>query len=124
MREYEAVLAIDVDYPNVQQRYQRLKAARGGNVLASAGETIVGASSASTGDRYLLVRELGRGAAGVVYLARDMQLEREVAVKLLHPHVAAAKQKKALQAFFDEARIPAECLMGQEGQGWMIAMQT
>lgn len=28
------------------------------------------------------------------------------------------------QTFFDEARIPAECLMGQEGQGWMIAMQT
>ena len=28
------------------------------------------------------------------------------------------------ETFFDEARIPASCLMGEEGQGWAIAMQT
>jgi alkylation response protein AidB-like acyl-CoA dehydrogenase len=28
------------------------------------------------------------------------------------------------QTFFDNARIPASCLMGQEGEGWLIAMQT
>ena len=28
------------------------------------------------------------------------------------------------ETFFDNARIPAECLMGEEGQGWLIAMQT
>lgn len=28
------------------------------------------------------------------------------------------------QTFFDEARIPATCLMGQEGDGWRIAMIT
>ncbi len=28
------------------------------------------------------------------------------------------------QTFFDNARIPAACLMGQEGEGWLIAMQT
>lgn len=28
------------------------------------------------------------------------------------------------QTFFDNARIPASCLMGQEGQGWRIAMST
>ncbi len=28
------------------------------------------------------------------------------------------------ETFFDNARIPASCLMGEEGQGWMIAMQT
>ncbi len=28
------------------------------------------------------------------------------------------------QTFFDDARIPASCIMGAEGQGWMIAMQT
>jgi alkylation response protein AidB-like acyl-CoA dehydrogenase len=28
------------------------------------------------------------------------------------------------ETFFDNARIPANCLMGEEGQGWTIAMQT
>ncbi len=107
LREYEAVLALDVDYPNVRQRYQRLRERRGGNPVASGGETMAGAGASNDGSRYMLVRELGRGAAGVVYLARDMQLEREVAVKLLHPHLAAANQERALQMFFDEARIAA-----------------
>lgn len=28
------------------------------------------------------------------------------------------------QTFFTDARIPASCLMGEEGQGWLIAMRT
>ena len=28
------------------------------------------------------------------------------------------------QTFFEDARIPASCLMGKEGEGWLIAMQT
>jgi alkylation response protein AidB-like acyl-CoA dehydrogenase len=28
------------------------------------------------------------------------------------------------QTFFDDARISADCLMGKEGEGWLIAMQT
>ena len=28
------------------------------------------------------------------------------------------------QTFFDDARIPAACLMGREGQGWQLAMST
>lgn len=28
------------------------------------------------------------------------------------------------ETFFTDARIPADCLMGEEGQGWSIAMQT
>ena len=28
------------------------------------------------------------------------------------------------QTFFTDAHIPADCLMGEEGQGWKIAMQT
>ena len=29
-----------------------------------------------------------------------------------------------VQCFFTDARIPAECLMGEEGDGWKIAMKT
>ena len=28
------------------------------------------------------------------------------------------------ETFFTDARIPANCIMGDEGQGWRIAMQT
>ncbi len=28
------------------------------------------------------------------------------------------------QTFFTDARIPSDCLMGEEGQGWLVAMRT
>ncbi len=39
-------------------------------------------------DRYEIVEELGHGGMSVVYRGRDRSLEREVAVKLLHNHLA------------------------------------
>lgn len=40
-------------------------------------------------DDFRIIRELGRGAFGVVYEAEEVPLGRHVALKLLHPHVAA-----------------------------------
>jgi tetratricopeptide (TPR) repeat protein len=108
LRHYEAVLGHDVDYPNVRMRVERLRALTG-RAAPIAGETLAAGEVAGVqaGARYRLVGELGRGATGVVYLARDMELERDVAIKLLHPHLAGAARADALARFFHEARVMA-----------------
>src|SRR5207248_11314866 len=45
-------------------------------------------STETIGGRYTLNRPLGRGGMASVYLGRDGQLERRVAVKLLAPGIA------------------------------------
>src|SRR5438045_1456356 len=40
--------------------------------------------------RYTIERELGRGGMATVYLARDLRHDRPVALKLLHPELAAS----------------------------------
>ncbi len=40
--------------------------------------------------RYSLEREVGRGGMATVYLARDLRHGRSVALKVLHPHLAAS----------------------------------
>ena len=41
-------------------------------------------------DRYTLERELGRGGMATVFLARDLKHDRPVALKVLHPELAAS----------------------------------
>ncbi len=41
-------------------------------------------------DRYTIDRELGRGGMATVYLAEDLKHGRKVAIKVLHPELAAA----------------------------------
>ncbi len=45
---------------------------------------------AALADRYTVEREIGRGGMATVYLARDLKHERQVAVKVLRPELAAA----------------------------------
>ncbi len=55
--------------------------------------------------RYLLERELGRGGMSIVFLARDLALERPVAVKLLPPLLAENPELRG--RFLQEARTAA-----------------
>src|SRR5690348_9229378 len=55
--------------------------------------------------RYSIERELGRGGMGIVLLARDVALDRPVAIKLLPPHLATRPEER--QRFLDEARTAA-----------------
>jgi len=40
-------------------------------------------------DKYTIHRELGRGGMATVYLAEDLKHHRQVAIKVLHPDLAA-----------------------------------
>lgn len=61
---------------------------------------------AALGDDYEVLSPLGSGSFGKVWRARDLSLEREVALKVLHPHVAA--DARAVAAFWTEAKLAAQ----------------
>lgn len=60
---------------------------------------------AALAGEYSLQRELGRGGMGVVYLARDVQLDRDVAIKVLPTQLADTPS--ARERFLREARMAA-----------------
>lgn len=60
--------------------------------------------SAPLAGRYGIERELGAGGMATVYLARDLKHDREVALKVLRPELAAGL---GAQRFLQEIRIGA-----------------
>lgn len=56
-------------------------------------------------DNFQIIDELGHGGMATVYRARDVQLEREVALKILHEHIAANPENR--ERFAREARAVA-----------------
>ena len=57
------------------------------------------------GDRYAIERELGRGGMGTVYLARDLRLDRPVALKVLPAEFAGDSSLR--ERFLRETRTAA-----------------
>ena len=88
-------------------------AARDGSVPAApagGGQRVMTAAPAelraALADRYAIERELGRGGMAIVYLAHDLRHDRPVALKVLHPELAADARRRAVPAR-DPARRPA-----------------
>lgn len=61
--------------------------------------------AAALGDRYSIVREVGAGGMATVFLARDLKHDRQVALKVLKPELAAAL---GAERFPREIRIVAQ----------------
>src|SRR6266496_3739981 len=78
------------------------------------------------GDDYELLEEIGTGGFGRVYRARDLGLEREVALKVLHPSLTA--DLGVVERFRREAQLAAKLrhpnvvsiydIMGRAGLQW------
>ncbi len=61
--------------------------------------------------KYRVRTLLGEGAMGSVYLAHDPDIDREVAIKLIHPHLTRGEGSDTWRARFrQEARAAARCL--------------
>jgi len=106
---YERILSFDYHYKDVAACLERSKAAaqkKGGDSAPPLTTPTQTPPLAQTQKRYEIVRELGRGGMGVVYLARDSVLEREVAYKVLPEGLRG--NPNALKNFLREAKAAAQ----------------
>ena len=81
-------------------------------------------------NRYKMTQLLGEGGMGAVFKARDVTLQRDVAIKIMHPHLG--NQPSFRDRFLQEARTAARLDhpnivqiydFGQEGSLLYIVMK-
>jgi serine/threonine-protein kinase len=70
--------------------------------------------------RYQLIRQIGNGGMAVIYEALDTRLDRKVAVKIMHPHLA--QDEEFVGRFIREAKAAAALshpnIVAVQDQGW------
>jgi WD40 repeat protein/serine/threonine protein kinase len=77
----------------------------GGTLLPFDDETFQKGSTPHRLGRFEVIRELGRGGHGIVYLARDAALKRQIALKIPRPDLLLSRSLR--RRFVDEAQAAA-----------------
>jgi serine/threonine-protein kinase len=113
----EHIASVDRKFKDIPDRMQKLKAMGETQISGTAGLKRGGAAESTvmvtagtdvkpTLGRYEVIRELGKGAMGTVFLGRDPKINRQVAIKTLRfdDEDLSPEDRKALQdRFFREA---------------------
>jgi len=98
---YKTLFAADIDFRDVRQKYESM-AGSTSDPMAFERTMIQQDLSLEAQKRYELIDELGRGAMGIVYKARDNELDEVVALKILPEHIS--NNPEAVKRFRMEAR--------------------
>jgi len=95
----EAIYCKDIGYRDVEERLVILRK------RAQRGELVVNVRGVREllGSRFSRLRHLADGTMGVLFVAYDARLERQVVVKVLHPYLL--KNETALKRFMREVRL-------------------
>ncbi|WP_428263137.1 tetratricopeptide repeat protein [Haliangium sp.] len=81
--------------PSLRRAVSRPGAPRGGRACSRTASRLATLPPGMRIGRYDIVGRIGAGGMGVVYHAHDPELEREVAIKLLHPGASGSERDRA-----------------------------
>ena len=103
---YQHIAAKDKTYKDITARMKRLAASESGTGGKQTSGSLLaeGSDIKPTLGRYEIVKELGRGAMGIVYLGKDPKIHRSVAIKTMRLDEVEGDELPDVKArFFREA---------------------